>query len=176
MSNNDVMELVQPSVRYKDSYLESIREAQAEGRKTEFDVELAEKDFERFVRELNERAEGKHLPEGFVPETVYWLVGGGEYVGRLSIRHRLTAHLLKIGGHIGYDIRPSKRQQGYGTEILRLGLMEAKKMGLERVLLTVDEGNIASRKIIEKNGGVLENSVPNPETGINKLRFWITIS
>ncbi|RJQ34792.1 GNAT family N-acetyltransferase [Candidatus Parcubacteria bacterium] len=170
------MRLVRPDTKYKDSYLAAIREAQAEGRKTEFDFDLAENHFERFVRELNEHAEGKHMKEGYVPETVLWLVGGMEYIGRVSIRHRLNDHLLKLGGHIGYDIRRSMRNKGYGTMILKLALPKAKELGIERALLTCDKTNIASRKIIEKNGGVLENKGPNPEGGPDKLRFWIDIA
>ena len=47
---------------------------------------------------------------GRVPQTTLWWVSGDEYLGRISIRHRLTAHLREIGGHIDYDIRPSARQ------------------------------------------------------------------
>ena len=170
------MELVKPSVKYKDSYLAAIREFQLEGQKMEFSFDAAKRDFATFVRELNERVEGKHLPEGFVPESVYWLVDGDEYIGRLSIRHRLNKHLLEIGGHIGYDIRPSKRQRGYGTQILRLGLLKAKGLGIYRALLTCNATNTSSLKIIEKAGGILENKVPNPEGGPDKLRFWIDVA
>src|SRR3989344_8456793 len=90
-----------------------------------------------------------------------------QYIGRLSIRHKLNDHLLKIGGHIGYDIRPSKRSRGYGTAILRLGLPKAKELRIERALLTCNENNIASLKIIEKAGGVLESKVQNPGEGFD---------
>ena len=49
-------------------------------------------------------------------------------------------------------------------------------MGIEKVRITCDVGNIASRKIIEKNGGVLDSEIPNLETGVGKLRYWIDIS
>lgn len=153
-----------------------MREFRAEGRKADFDFDKAEKDFTAFVRELNERADGKHLPEGFVPEAVYWLIDGSEYIGRLSVRHRLNDHLLKIGGHIGYDIRPSKRKRGYGTMILRLGLRKAKELGIAKILLTCNENNLPSLKIIEKNGGVFENKLPNPAEGSDKMRFWIDVA
>ena len=81
----------------------------------------------------------------------------------------------RSAGHIGYDIRPSKRKQGYGSKILELALPKAKELDIERVLLTCDETNTGSRRIIEKNGGVLENQVKNPETGVDKLRFWIDV-
>ena len=63
------------------------------------------------------------------------------------------------------------RNKGYGTKILELALDEAKKLGIEKALLTCEDDNINSAKVIEKNGGVLENKV----TGDRKLkrRYWI---
>ena len=113
------------------------------------------------------------MPNGYVPETRLWLIEDGKYIGSVNIRHSLTPHLLGVGGHIGYNIRPSMRNKGYGTAILRLALPYARALGLERVLLTCDETNIGSKKIIEANGGVLENKVSNPAGGPDKLRYWI---
>ncbi len=87
----------------------------------------------------------------------------------------MTEHLMAVGGHIGYAIRASMRGKGYGNKILELAIPEAKKLGIDRVLVTCDVTNLASRKIIEKNRGILENQVRNPETGIDKLRFWISV-
>ena len=172
------MKLVRPSVRFKNSYIEASAE---EGAKpvdvntAESDSSLMQADFDAYVQMVNQRAEGIGLPEGYVPDTILWLVERGKYVGRVRVRHRLNDHLLNIGGHIGYDIRPSLRRKGYGTEILALALPEAKKLGLEKILLTCDETNVGSRKIIEKNGGVLEDRRPNPAGGPDKLRFWIEL-
>ena len=94
----------------------------------------------------------------------------------MSIRQRLNEHLLQIGGHIGYNIRPSERGKGYGNKILELALQEAKDMGIEKIRITCDVDNVASRKIIEKSGGVLDSEIPNPETGVGKLRYWIDIT
>ncbi len=120
------------------------------------------------------RAEGKYLPTGYVPNTFYWLVEGEHFIGWLDIRHRLNDNLLKIGGHIGYAIRPSGRQKGYGSEILRLGLEKAKELGITRGLLTCNGDNCASIKIIEKNGGVFEDTAIT-NTGIVKRRYWIVL-
>lgn len=176
------MELVIPSVQFKDSFIEGIRELQS-GLATgatrnygELSTSDLEVNFEAFVEKERSHSDGKNLPADFVPQTDFWLVDGGEYIGHVGIRHYLNDHLLKIGGHIGYSIRPGKRGNGYGTKILELALPKAKELGLNRILLTCDVTNIASRKIIERNGGVLENQIPNPETGIDKLRFWIEIS
>jgi predicted acetyltransferase len=97
------------------------------------------------------------------------------WIGLLTIRPQINEQYLHSGGHIGYVIRPSKRRSGYGTAILRLGLDIARARGLQRVLLTCDETNIASRKIIEANGGQLENAVVVEGQTALKLRYWINL-
>lgn len=166
------MDLVPPSAEYEASYLAAVREFRAEGRGKEL-YDDAEKDFPAFVERVSNWAAGKDLQPGKIPESVYWLVDGGRYVGAVAIRHYLTEALVKRGGHIGYEIRPSERKRGYGSAILRLALPKARALGIDRVLLTCDETNAASRKIIEKNGGILENKVQNSEGGPDTLRFWI---
>lgn len=176
------MELQVPSERYKNSFIAAVKEFQENTeidyrgkRYTELSVSELEKDFGTYVKKEKSHSHGQNLPKGYVPETTYWLVDKNEFIGRVSIRHELTEHLREIGGHIGYDIRPTKRKQGYGNKILELALQKTRELGIQKALLTCDETNVASRKIIEKNGGVLANRVFNPETGIDKLRFWITI-
>jgi predicted acetyltransferase len=176
------MELVDPSVQYKDSFIEAVRELQSDAETTTtrryrgLSIPELETDFGAFVDNERSHARGENQPEGYVPQSEFWLVDGGEYIGHLSLRHKLNEQLTAVGGHIGYSIRPSKRRKGYGNKILELGLLKAKELGIERALLTCDATNAGSRKIIEKNGGVLEDQVPNPETGIDKLRFWISVS
>jgi predicted acetyltransferase len=177
------MELVLPSAEYKDSFIEAVREFQAEPqsastplRYPELSVPDLERNFDEFVEKELSHAEGKNLKEKwYVPQSDFWLVNGVEFIGHVSVRHRLDDHLLKIGGHIGYDIRPSQRGKGYGNKILELVLPKARELGIHKALLTCDVTNIVSRKIIEKNGGLLENKIPNPETGVDKLRYWIDI-
>jgi len=82
-------------------------------------------------------------------------------------------YLAKIGGNIGYYIRPSARKKGYGTKILELALIKAKQIGLQKILVTCDESNIASKKIIEKNKGQFQDKVIS--AGEPKLRYWIDL-
>ncbi len=96
-------------------------------------------------------------------------------LGRSSIRHELTEHLRTLGGHIGYTIRPSQRKKGYGTAILALSLIETKNIGLKKVLVTCDESNKASAKIIEKNGGLLKDKYFSDELSEPKRRYWIDL-
>ena len=156
--------------------MRSIPEVSGDDRFAGFDFELAANDFDEFVRGLNGRAKGLGLPEGFVPESIFWLVEGEEYIGRVSIRHSLNEHLFNIGGHIGYYIRPTERGKGYGNKILALALPKTNELGIDRVLVTCDVTNVISRKVIEANGGVLENEFPQGDGLPNKLRFWINLA
>ena len=88
-------------------------------------------------------------------------------VGFLALRHALTAWLLEEGGHIGYSVRPSRRGQGHATRALGLAVRRSAELGLDRVLLTCDEDNVASARTIERNGGVYE------DTRNGKRRYWI---
>jgi len=167
--------LAEPSLTYKESFIAGTRESQAEGLETYIDLEKTSRDFEAFLRILRDAGDRAKVPPERVPMSDYWLIDGDEYVGRLSLRHELNDALLLWGGHIGYQIRPSKRRRGYGKEILRLGLIKAKERGLRRVLVTCDEDNIGSRKIIEYNGGKLENIIEVKDSPVRKMRYWIDI-
>lgn len=167
--------LVVPSILYKDTYLQSLKEFHNEGRDLNIGYNEIANDFSSFIKRIDDDEKGINLPPGWVPATVRWLLDNESFVGRLSIRHRLTEELKIYGGHIGYEIKPSMRNNGYGKKILALGLLEAEKIGLNNVLLTCDEGNIASKKIIEYNGGKLENMVDVPGVVGKRMRFWIDI-
>jgi predicted acetyltransferase len=167
-------ELVSPSIDYQDSYLDALKEFQAEGRNTDLDYQKIRADFPAFVKSLRDQERGIGLPSGFVPQTVYWLVEGNEFLGKTSIRQKLNETLQLVGGHIGYEIRPSQRRQGYGTLLLKLALEKAKDIGLKKILVTCDVGNTASHKIIEKAGGVLDKEIKFKDDTPNRYRFWIT--
>ena len=134
---------------------------------------LTPETFPAFVAELTDFAEGKNLPEGWVPMNTYWLVRGGTRpVGISHLRHRLTESLLKRGGHIGYWIRPAERGKGYGTQLLALTCRKAISIGIDRLLVTCHRDNRGSIRIIEKNGGVLDCSLsPGPQD--EELHYWI---
>lgn len=165
--------LVKPSIKYKDSFIESLKESKAVGDFTEEEIKKIENNFQNLISDLKNEEKGINLKEGYVPCTTFWLVDGGEFIGRVSIRHKLTENLLKEGGHIGYGIRPSKRKMGYGSKILELALPEAKKIGIDKTLLTCNDENIGSAKIIEKNGGILQDKIEYH--GKLQRRYWINI-
>jgi predicted acetyltransferase len=103
----------------------------------------------------------------WVLNTNLWWVDGKEYIGRMSIRHELNDWLREVGGHIGYDVRRSRRREGHATAMLAAALPIARSLGIERALLTCDADNVASRLVIERNGGVFED-----QRG-EKLRYWV---
>jgi predicted acetyltransferase len=124
--------------------------------------------FARYVTELRAQAQpDAPRPQGWVPSTTLWWVDGDEYLARIAIRHQLTPGLLEYGGHIGYDVRPSARRRGHATAMLRAALPVTRALGITPALLTCDVDNIASRRVIERNGGVYED-----QRGV-KLRFWV---
>lgn len=176
--------LIPPSPRVHHSFLAAMAEVQAEGLSGPDDDSNTGQairkyasrwadpsEFARYLRELEDEArdESPRL-DGRVPQTTLWWVSGDEYLGRISIRHRLTAHLREIGGHIGYDIRPSARQHGHATAMLAAALPVARSLGIDPALLTCDDDNIASRKVIEANGGTLEDHRHG------KARYWVSTS
>lgn len=137
--------------------------------------------FARWVQLLNEMGmPGAVPPEGFAPQSTLWLERAGEYLGAVSLRHTLMNDFLeKIGGHIGYGIRPGARGQGLAKLALAGALDLARELGLHRVLVTCNDSNIASAKTIETCGGELERIVPREDIAesfgaVEDLRrYWI---
>jgi predicted acetyltransferase len=124
-------------------------------------------EFKEFLAKNVSMSKGIGLAPNQVPQTIYWLIVDGSPVGIGKLRDYLTEGLRKEGGHIGYSIRPSERGKGYGAIILKEILNKAREKGVEQALLTCNENNIASRKVIEANGGELE------DIHEGKCRYWI---
>lgn len=171
-------DLVAPTVAVHRSFLaawdelapEDERWMGAHGVAEEWTREQAEDpaQFARLVAEIQLAADpATPLPPDLVHHTVLWFVDGPEWLGRLSIRHRLNPPLLELGGHIGYVIRPSARRRGYATQMLVQALPLAARLGIDPALITCDDDNEPSRKVIEAAGGELEDERHG------KLRFWV---
>lgn len=128
-------------------------------------------DFDYYLASL----ELKEPKEGRVPDSVFFALDEERdiFVGAIDIRHYLNEKLLLDGGHIGDGIRPSERRKGYATAMIRLGLEECKKLGIDKVLMVCDKDNVGSRKSILANGGVLENEIE--VDGEIEQRYWITL-
>ena len=166
------LRLVFPSEKYKHSYFTALREHRRESTYPEqIDDEIA--NFPSHLQSWRLASVGKQLAKGAVPHTNYWLIDGDEYIGTVQIRHRPQGRFPNIKSHIYYEIRPSKRGRGYGTEILRLALPKAKQLGLQELLITSKKTNAASRKIIEDNGGIFvdEVTIEGEQTPFLKYRI-----
>ena len=173
-------ELVVPHVRFHESFLGAMAEFADEGRAGDDSVvghDLARygdswgapEGFARYVADL--RAESvRPRRAGFVCQTHRWWVHGPVYLGRISVRHELTEHLREVGGHIGYDVRRSRRREGHATAMLAAVLPLAHQLGIDPALITCDTDNVGSRRVIEANGGQLEDERRG------KLRFWVPTS
>lgn len=130
--------------------------------------------FKCMVQELLDAEKGIVLKEGWVPDSTYWLVNeDNRILGVVNIRHTLNDHLMNVGGHIGYGIRPSERQKGYATELLALSLEKTQELGIDRVLVVCDAWNIPSEKTILNNGGISDIDFIEENGNVIK-RFWIS--
>jgi predicted acetyltransferase len=133
--------------------------------------------FARYLEVLEQYSRGEGLPPNHVPTTFLFAFDGSHIVGRVTIRHTLNDFLFRLGGHIGYVVVPGWRRRGYATDMLRQALQIARRdLGLSRVLVTCDDDNVGSIRTIEKNGGVLENVVTDPDVPIPKRRYWVDVS
>ena len=168
------MKLIYPSKKYYNSYDEARLEYEKNNITDYYFDNVNEVDVEKKYKDYRK---GRNLKPGYVPQTTYWLIDNDEFIGEIGIRHELNDNLINYGGHIGYGVRYSKWKQGYGTKMLAFALDKAKKMGLEYVLITCDLENIASAKVIENNGGKLDNVVENLRNGekIKTKRYWIKL-
>lgn len=174
MSNS--VELAKPSAAYKREYLSFYEDwMSVEQDITPWVVRKDPSDFDSMIEFLYaEDTEEKLQNKSFVPHSTYWLIDSHskKVMGAVNIRHRLNEKLLNSGGHIGYGIRPSERRKGYASVLLALTLEITRDMGLNKVLLVCDKGNLASEKTILKNGGQFESEYVE-ENGNVVRRFWI---
>jgi predicted acetyltransferase len=121
--------------------------------------------FPAYLESLRLATRGIDLPEDRVPYHTFWLIDGGEIVGISRLRPQLTPKAEKNDGHIGYDVAPSYRRKGYGTALLRMVLVEARRLGLGRVIVTCAVSNIPSQGVIEKCGGRLLGEAIDDDDG-----------
>lgn len=113
---------------------------------------------------------------GDVPVTTLFAFEGEEIVGRISIRHRLNEYLSQVGGHIGYGVLPRFRGKGYATQMLKEALEICRGLGLEKVLVTCNEDNDISARVIMNRGGVYDGVYDPKDGSSKKKRFWIDLS
>ena len=172
-------ELISPTTRLHAAWLEARDEwgrglfQHGSGMSDAYELDSVE-GFAGWIESLRRRSDTSRPPDpGFVHATYWWIVEGDTYLGAITLRHELNDFLLDAGGHIGYSVRPSARQLGLATWAVGKVLGEARRLGLDRVLITCDEDNPGSRRTIERSGGVLED-IRDTELGRTR-RYWIAL-
>ena len=161
--------------QYREAYLESLKQIEL-GNIKKHDLMFMNPEEKDIVQTFMDNRDQSKLPSYYVPSYDYFAVDDDKFVGVAHIRIRLTDNLLRYGGHIGYGVNPKYWKKGYGKEILKLALQKSKNLIEEnKILITCDDDNIGSYKIIEANGGILENKVENEDAGEKFLtrRYWI---
>ncbi|MFC5471257.1 GNAT family N-acetyltransferase [Cohnella suwonensis] len=168
--------LTSPTADLKNEYIDFYLDWKESGEDmVPWVISKSPQDFEGMLDWLINNARGVNLPEGWVPDSTFWLVSKDrKVIGAVNIRHELTEDLMNKGGHIGFGIRPSERRKGYATKLLGLSLEQAKKLGINKVLVVCDETNIASEKTIKNNGGVPDMNYIEENGNVIK-RYWIDI-
>lgn len=168
-----MIKLIEPHRDYLESYIEAYDEYE-NNHVTTYKLNDA-RSYDIFVKYNNYRNEINLKPDR-VGADFYWLVDDERkyFIGEITIRHKLNDALRKRGGHIGYGIRYSEWNKGYGTLMLKLALEKAKMIGLSKVLITCNDDNMASAAVMEKNGLQLEDTVEYFEDGevILTRRYW----
>lgn len=169
------MKLVTPSLTLEDAFTQFYRDYQCHDVVNMAHYVDFENGFEPYVQHLLDESRGLNLREGYVPCHHFWFLNDKvQLMGVIRIRHHIDTPLLTHdAGHIGYDIAPAFRGEGFGKMMLKLALPKARELGIERALITADEDNIASRKVIETNGGQLESIAQKCFSKGTIARYWV---
>jgi predicted acetyltransferase len=184
------MNLVWPGPEHLPGYMHALRQGWSPDN---LRPEAAQEELERIARDparfLNEQVDREAkgplitLPGGAkvprLPGYTQWM-WDGEFCGSIGIRWQpgtteLPPYCL---GHVGYSVVPWKRRRGYATRALRLFLPQAREESLPYIDLTTNADNIASRRVIEANGGTLVERFNKPAAygGAESLRFRILLT
>lgn len=137
---------------------------------------MNENNFEEVLKKIEKYKHKDKINKNYSTETFFVAINDvDEIVGGIIFRHQLKGNLINHGGNLGYLVRPLKRNNGYATEILHLALIECRKKGLKRVLISCRYENVASAKVIENNGGIYENDFYDKELKKVYKRYWINL-
>lgn len=169
------LKLLKPSKKYKESILEFKREFMKSGETLHGGACLTKfESVEEWLSYLKLLSNISSVPKGYVQSTEYITVRSSDdrMVGIVNIRHYLNDYLLKVGGHVGYSIRPTERRKGYAKEQLILALEKCHQLGINKILITCNKDNEASRKTIIGVGGIKENEIVEEDGNIVE-RYWV---
>lgn len=169
--------LEKPAIEYKESHINAMKEFHAEKRFLFMKTDYLERDFQDYINKLNKGQKELFTPYPHwvepVPETTLWFVKEHNFIGALTIRHRLNWHLEKWGGHIGCIIRPSMRGKGFGKKLLQKAMPYIAYHGVENALITITPENKASKHITLFCGGKLEDTHPATDRFPEREHYWL---
>ena len=169
------MELILPNRDYYASYLGAIEEHKNYNVTTGNFLGMSRANI---LEHFENCRLGVNLPENYAPRTGLWLVNNGEFMGEIVIRHSLSDELMRLSGHIGYAVRYSAWNKGFGTIMLSKALDYAREhFDFDKVLILCDDDNYGSARVIEKNDGVLWDKIEEVIDGEEILmrRYWIEL-
>ena len=172
----DKIILVKPDLSYADEIIKYKEESLAESPIINGSAGLDRlSSIEIWFEELKKRSCEDTVPKGLVPSSTYLGVREKDnyIVGMIDIRHYLNEYLTQVGGHIGYGVRKTERNKGYAKQMLKLALEKCKELKIKKVLITCDEDNIASEKVILSANAKFEDI--RCIDGKNIKRFWIEL-
>lgn len=174
--------LKEPTLEDKEAVIEMCKEF--EGSNDEYKFEgtsnikyILSDSYEKYLEKCEVDKNIENVNPNWSNANNYLLVDENNRIyGCSQFRHHILGELINVGGNFAYAIRPSERGKGYGIIQLKLLIEKAKEIGLEKVLVTCRENNIASKKTMEKFVGEADTLVPSIHDGIMEYRYWIEIN
>ncbi len=134
-----------PSVLHLQSFRELLHDEALRGQAKDWDLPFDAPDliFNKHIEELD--------------HTHFWWIDQEVVVGRIRLRQETDGSFYETHGDVGYEVRPSYQNRGYATLMLKHLLIHASALGRSHLLITCSPTNHASRRVIEKNGGVFRD-------------------
>ncbi len=169
------MKLIKPALEYEKQFFELLQEFDDEDVSMFWDKDgKAKDDIPTYIKNTQAYEKWEEFKFFWGKAYTFWLLDNNHLIWMINLREKAEWKYLQRWGHIWYAIRKSERGKWYAKKILALTLLEAKKIGLNKVLVTCNTDNIASSKVIEANGAFLENVILYK--GSNISRYWIDLT
>ena len=133
------------------SFLQSIKQSE-----NYFDNDVKGMTFAEYKEWLVQQsnwANGKNLPDGSVPQTIYWLYVDDKPIGYGIIQWGSVKDLHLLGKNLAFAISENHRGKGYGRILFNALVDIMKNGGYSKLIITVMKPNYALRAVIEKSGG-----------------------
>ena len=171
------MNAVRLDPSHRDAFLRMLDDYAANDPEPGTWYEKGRESFDVYLQYLDYDERGIDLAEGIVPCSHRWLVDDqGDIVGIVRVRHNIDMpFLFDEVGHIGYDVPPKHRGNGFAVKSLETGLQVARDLRITKVLICADDVNPPSWRTIERCGGVFERSYWSDYWNCQVRRYWIEL-